>query len=531
YYAAQSMLETGKPSFPSGEANPRAALYSKLVAYSFQFLGANEFSLRLPSAVLGVHCIVVAFFVAQRFFGTTTALLTALFLAISPFAIGWSRLSRMYTLFQFLFVWGIYAFYRGFENDGKGMFARWQESSLSKLKAVRDFLNRWQLNVFWLWSALVFFVLSYSVHDLTALFAVGLAFYLAGMFLLHWKDDGLFRAVRGKYFITLVGLVSIVTFAIVARPEVRSMVTYALTYIPKWAEGTRFQDRKLFFDFMFDHYNFPMGVLFVIGAYQIVARLHRQGIYLLSIFLGYLFMFTVVFSYRHFQYLYNVYALFVMISAFAFSNIVGHETEWIKQNWFSKTRLSNALLKGLVLFSFLAWLPLTPSVRLARRIPLSEDGSFNGAMYMEEWREACEFVRAKSDKNDLIISSDALGTLHYLGRVDYDLNFADLDIAIEKGLKRADGEYFDLYSGKPFIQSLAQLQRLTEEHENIWLLSQHYKFLEAAAFVPINIRDYVLAHFERVLTTPNGTVLVFRFSADKYTARPPASATPTNGGS
>jgi hypothetical protein len=439
----------------------------------------------------------------------------------------------MYTLFQFLFVLGIYAFYRGFESNGKDIFASWQENVLSKLRALRlrDFLNHWQLNVFWLLMAIIFFLFSYSVHDLTALFAVGLAFYLTCMFLLHWRDEGLLLALRGKYFVTLIGLTGITTLTIVALPSVRAMVTYALTYIPKWAEGTRFQDRKLFFDFLFDHYNFPMGVLFVIGAYQIVARLHRDGIYMLSIFLGYFFMFTVVFSYRHFQYLYNVYVLFVMISAFAFSNIVGHETNWIKQNWFSKARVNSALVKGLVLCSFLAWLPLTPSVRLARRIPLSQDGSFNGAMYMEEWREACDFVRVNSDERDLVISSDALGTLHYLGRVDFDLNFADLDIAIEKGLKRADGEYFDLYSGRPFIQRLTQLQQLVEGNKRIWLLSQHYKILEAPAFVPIDIRDYVLARFDRVLTTPNGTVLVFCFSVDKSSAKSEVSETRTTKGS
>lgn len=517
YYVAQSIIQKDTPTLPSGEIYPRAVLYSKLVAYSFRLLGANEFSLRLPSAFFGVLCIIVAFFVAKRFFGETAALLTALFVAISPFAIGWSRLSRMYTLFQFLFMLGVYAFYRGFESDKRGVFAKWQGKVLSGVRGshLLAFLTEWKLNLFWLLVAFIFFRMSYSVHNLTALFSVGVLFYLGFMFLLQWREQGFLSALKGKYFIVLVGSIGVAALAIVAVPPVRSLVHDSLTYIPKWAEGTRFQERKLYLDFIFDQYNFPMGTLFVLGAYQIISRLHRNGIYALSLFLGYVLTLTFVFSYRHFQYLYNVYSLFIMICAFAFSNIVGYEFDFIKRKWFSRTKLNDTLIKGIIFCTFLAWLPLTPSVRLTRRIPFSQDGSYNGAMYMEEWREACSFVRERRNENDLVISSDALGTLHYLGRVDFDLNFADLDISIEKNLKNAQGEYFDLYSGKPFIQSLAQLQQLMAENRTVWILFQQYKFSEAAVFVTPSIRDYILAEFERMLTTKNGTVVVFYYSKDK----------------
>lgn len=510
YYAADSLVKTGEAVFPSGEPNERALWYSQLVALSFRWFGASEFSLRLPSAFFGVLCILAVFLIARRFFGVQTALLAALFTAISPFEIGWSRLSRMYTLFQFLFLLGSYAFYRGFESEGGGHFDAWQKKFLRNAWLQR-LLAAWNLNVFWLLIALISLLISFKVHDLTALFVVGLIFYTGIMAIVQWRNEGLVQAMRGKYFIVFWILIFVPLVALVTVPALRAFLDYALGFMPKWAEGTRFQKRTLFFDFMFDHYNFPMGVLFVIGAYQVLARMHRDGIYVLSLFVSTLFMFMTAFSYRHFQYLFHVYAFFIMLCAFAFSNIMASEFETIKSRWFSKSRLSQGAIAAIVFCVFLVWLPITPSVRLARRIPTSEDGSFNGAMYMEEWREACQFVREHSDSTDVIISTDALGTLHYLGRVDYDLNFADLDLSMGSDLKDTSGEYFDLYSGKPYIKDLAQLQRLVAERKTIWMLGQQYKMLEAPVFVPVPMREYIVSNFERALTTVNSTVLVYRY--------------------
>jgi len=517
YYAAKSILEDGTPTFPSGELNKRAELYSRLVAFSFQVFGISEFTLRLPSAIVGMLCIFIGYLIARRFLGEMIGLLTALFVAISPFAIGWSRLSRMYTLFQLLFMVSIYTFYLGFECESKGFFYKIQRTILNKLnrKVILQFFDKWKINIFWICISLIILIVAYFIHQLTALFFVGVLFYLGIMFFFEWRSHNFIEALKSKYFILFVILFGFACISLITSSSLRTFVNYALTYAPKWSEGTRFQDRKLFFDFIFDHFNFPTGTLFIIGVYQVFARLHRKGVYVLSFLIANLFMFTTLFTYRHFQYLYNVYSIFIMISAFAFVNIIDHEFEIIKQNWFSKTKLKRIILYALIVCCFLVWLPLTPSVRLTRRIPLSEDGSFNGAMYMEEWREACNFVKKHLQEDELVISTDALGTLHYLGQVDFDLNFSDFDIAQEKSLINKDGEYFDLYSGKPFIRNLSQLKHLVSQNIGVWILAQHYKLLEAPAFVPIPIREYILENFQKVMSTNNGTVMGYYFPNNK----------------
>lgn len=515
YYAAKTLNETGTATFPSGELNERALLYSKMVALSFRLFGENEFSLRLPSTLLGVGCIALAAFVAFRFFGATTALLTALFVAISPFAIGWSRLSRMYTLFQLLFVLGMYLFYLGYEKGNQGRMAAVQAKLLGalKLSPLQRLLKAWQVNLIWLALAGLIFLISNNVHELTGLFPIGLAAYAGVMMLAQARNEGAAKMLRGKYSFTFWLILAGILIGYFGIGAVREKIDYALQFIPKWAEGTRFEERTLYFNFLFDHYQFPMGVLFVIGAIQIVARRHQPGLYFLTMFVAQVLMFSLLFKFRHFQYLFSVYSLFTTIAAFAFANIFLAEAANFVRNWLGANRMRVAII-NLVLFGlFLSWLPLTPSVRLARRIPLSGDGSFNGAMYMEEWREAARYVNERRKPSDLIITSDALGTLHYLGRVDYDLNFTDYDVSLEKGLVREDGEYFDLYSGAIYIKSLDHLQALMAEHPRIWLLFQHYKFEEAAVFTPVEMRNYIREHCELVHTTPNGTVLIFRYTA------------------
>ncbi len=515
-YAGKYLLEEGSPKLPSGELYPRALPYSKLVSHSFQLFGVNEFSLRLPSAVVGFLCIPLVFLVAKRFFGLLPAALTALFMAISPFEIGWSRISRMYTLFQFFFISGVVAFYLGFESGGRDRFSKFQSKLLSPFSAVRlnTLLEKWRLNVIWLFVSIVCLVISFLVHQLTVLFLAGLLLYFVVMFFIQWRNENLQQALKSKYFILLsvAGIVGIL--AIVGVPKLRSFASYAILYAPKWTEMPKFQDRKLYLDFVFNNYNFPMGVLFVIGAYQALSRLHRFGIFALSVFLACIFMFTFVFSYRHLQYLYSVYPILIMLSAFAFANIVSSEFPHIKTSWFSKSKLSESTLKGLILCMFLVWVPLAPSLRLSKRIPFNEGGGFNGAIFLTEMRQACDYVRPRLGEHDLVISSDALATLYYLGEVDYNINFSDYDLAKDNNLKRDDGRFFDLYTGKPFVRTVSHFKHLMEQSDTIWLLSEEYKLLRASVYIPPKMREFVLSNFEKVFTTDGGSVLVFRYSKE-----------------
>lgn len=512
-YVAQSLNETGRPELPSGELYPRAQIYSELVAVSYRTFGVNEFSSRLPSALIGILCIAVIFFVTDRCFGRIPALLAALFAAISPFAIGWSRLSRMYTLFQFFYLLAIYAFYRGFEHKGEGPLSKLQERLLSglRLNALQRWMKQWRLNMFWLLLAAVLFLLSYLTHQLTALFAVGLILYLGLMFLITWHEQGVPTALRSKYFILFSTASGVMLGALLLLPQLRSFADYAVSYLPKWAAMPRFQDPKLYLDFLFDTYTFPMAVLFIIGALQVIVAKHRFGVYLLSLFTACFLMFTFVFSYRHLQYLYNVYAILIILSAFGFSNIILSVVSEFKSNWAGRLNWSDATTKGILVCLFLIWLPFAPSVRLAKSIPFVTGDGFNGAVFLTELRKACDYIEANRRPNDLIVSSDALGTMFYLGAVDYNINFSDRDLAKEKDLRNQEGKLIDFYTGAPFIEDVEHLQALMQRDRRIWLVSESYKFYRAPVYIPVPLRQTIMQNFEKAFTSAGESMVVYLF--------------------
>lgn len=509
HYAAQTYIENGKMTLPSGQPNERAYFYSVMVAWTFEILGPTSFALRFPSALFGIFCVWLAWFIATRFFDRVTAFYTALFVAISPFAIGWSRISRFYTLFQFLFMLGVYLFYLGFEEEGKGRVAQLQNKLLDgPLQFLKTLVRSWNINLVWIIISLPVLFFAYKIHDLTALFPIGLLFYCGMMLVVVARKKGVKQLFNSKYLWTAVCIIVGLGLAIAVLEPIREKVLHGMNYAPKWAENTRFQNRMLHIDFLFDKYHFPTGLLFFVGALLLVSRMHKAGIYALALFIAPVFLFMFVFSYGHFQYIFNVYSFFTMIAAYCFASFVSPEIKKIGQSWVGK-KTNKSVVTVAVLLLFIVWLPLAPSARLAKNIPFQPDGSYNGAMYLEEWQEATQFVKKQLRPDDLLIASDALGVLFELGRVDYDLNFADYDLAKVENLVRDDGTLFDLYSGAPFVTSIEQLQGLFEKHDRVWLLFQHYKLLEATVFTPKPLRDFILSNTKEMLKTENGTVLVY----------------------
>ena len=63
----------------------------------------SDFSLRLPSALLGVATILVLFHISQLLFNQRTALLASLFLSLSTFHVWFSQEARSYGLYCFLY--------------------------------------------------------------------------------------------------------------------------------------------------------------------------------------------------------------------------------------------------------------------------------------------------------------------------------------------------------------------------------------------------------------------------------------------
>ncbi len=129
-YAAYSLLKTGRDEWGinwpitsfRAFADYRAPLQTYLIMPSVAIFGLSEFAVRLPSAIFGTLAIVAVYLLARELFDrkkSALPLLAALFLAISPWSIQFSRTALEANFASFLFPLGLFFFLRGLKDNSK----------------------------------------------------------------------------------------------------------------------------------------------------------------------------------------------------------------------------------------------------------------------------------------------------------------------------------------------------------------------------------------------------------------------------
>jgi hypothetical protein len=546
--AAKSMLRVGEPLLDSGYPYPRAPLQTYSLMASFKLFGVSEFSSRLPSAIFGILSIPLLFIIGRGLFNERVGLLSALFLTVSPFAIGWSRGCRMYALFQLLFLAGAYFFYRGFENPPVSPFKK--GGAISPLEGgLRGVFRRWQINIPYLILAALFLLLSYSTHQNAGLFLLTFIAYLLLIGISIAIKDGLTTALKGKYVILLAAVLGGLVLAYIVLPPIREFVTYAAEYQPKWAEVASAQNPWRIFEFFFDSEKLPFNLLFIGGTILILKKWNRAGVFTLLTFFVPVVLFSFVFQYRKNDYVFHVYPLFYLVGAVALDFLIaklnevklfdavlgrfsafGKTPPFIPPPGVNKTGVSlqgekenlplyqrgtkgdSARLpkEAILIIVCLLWLPLTFNFRFAQKIPRLPDGNFNGAIYHNEWKEAATFLERKISDSDVLMSTLPLTVKHYLGRAEYNLNVSNGDLAREKNIVAADGRLIDFYSGADIIEDVAELQSVLDSHPTGWLVVDNYRF-ENDVYVPAAMREFMLSRAKKVHETKNKTVSVYRW--------------------
>ncbi|MFW5941761.1 MAG: glycosyltransferase family 39 protein [Chloroflexota bacterium] len=86
-------------------------------ALALDWLGISEWSARVGPAIFGVLTVVLLYILAREMFGSTTALVASLLLAINPWHLYWSQNARFYTALLLFFTLALFFFYMGFERD------------------------------------------------------------------------------------------------------------------------------------------------------------------------------------------------------------------------------------------------------------------------------------------------------------------------------------------------------------------------------------------------------------------------------
>jgi len=125
-YNAYSILKTGRDEY--GTFLPRTLrsfddykppLYTYLAVLPIAMFGLNTWSVRLPSAIMGVLAVIGTYYLVEELYRkrkTHVSLLSSLFLAISPWHLQFSRIAFEANSGLTLNIWGLVAFFKGLSS-------------------------------------------------------------------------------------------------------------------------------------------------------------------------------------------------------------------------------------------------------------------------------------------------------------------------------------------------------------------------------------------------------------------------------
>jgi 4-amino-4-deoxy-L-arabinose transferase-like glycosyltransferase len=502
--AAQAMLEGKGAVFPSGLPYQRGMLYTKIVAFSFSLFGVSEFGARFFSAIFGVLTIPLVFFVAARMFRHLGAGLVAAFLqAFTPFNIGWSRVSRMYAIFQFFFLLAAYAIYAGIESERK------KNAAAIKLSSWRSRLQHrpaaWNIDFVWLAVAALALAVATYLQVLSGIMLPGLLVYFFIMLFSSATIEGWRSAAASKHaFFILMALFGVAGIAALA-PGFLTGAREAMNFSPNWARYDYVQNKFYYLWFLTSNFYFTIAAFFMIGAVAAAAERRQPAIYLLSIFVVALALLSTLFVVKVERYIFHLFPFYLIIAAygavklFEFALALNREAPQKYPARWPKLNLLALAVVGIGILGASDWL------RYSRKIPAFYTAS-NGAVGYEEWREACDYLRRQQAEGQPVVSTLPIAVHYYLGRVDYYLasrqNPRDEEIIMKNGAP------VDYYSNARVIDTVEDLQSLMAEQPRGWLIVDKYRLGEERLVRPV-VKEFIQRQLQCRYVTPEKSIAIY----------------------
>lgn len=508
-YVAESLQQDGSLKLPSGELYNRAKLYAYSTFLSTKILGLTEIGIRFPSALFGFLSLIFFFFFTRKLFGYKVAILSLLLLSILPLEVGWSRVSRFYTLFQFFTILTWYFFYVGFIRDDS------QSTAIITKFNLIQIVRSWNICWFYLILAIMSLLIAISIQVIGVFLIIPVfMFLIIYCVYLFFKTD-LKQVLYTKYF--LIPAFAIVLFLIgfLLIPQVKETIQYSLSYIPLFAKNSSAQDRMRFVKYIMGKQLFPLGAFFAIGIIQAIFRLNKSIIYSSLFFIIQVLLFTFVFSYRLFQYIYNVLPFFIVVSSFAIINVFENESSVFIGTKNLLYKVASKLMKKpsrIIYIFFLVMIFSADFFREGIKIPFIKAGQSNGAVTFLEWQDAAEYVKKQKNGSDIILTTLPLTMKYYLGSVNYNLNLYDFKIATTKSLKDSDNQFYDFYSGVRFIENKSKLDSLVRNHSSGFIIIDTYRLLHHQYISP-EVRKYLEHYLSEEFVSSNQTVRVYRWNS------------------
>ena len=477
YYAAKSLIEHGQPQLPSGQSYRRAYFTTLAVAAVFKLLGESKFAARLPSAIFGAASILLIFYVGAKLFNPTVGVISALFWAFYPQSVALSRSARMYAEHEVLYLFMVYALYRGLE-------APQVRSTFYVLRSTFD--------VRWLAVAAVFFALAWQLQVLTATVGLALIAYSAAMLIvISFQKRSLavlFTPWRTKYGLILgssllAGAGAFIFYGPLFFKLIEPISKPLSWWTSQWANDPRY------YHYLLSKLYPAMWLLFPAICLAACMRAGKRSLFLAINFIVPLALMSIS-AQKEERYILHIMPLFMLLSAVAAEAVITISLRKLyiglrKQSL--KPALARATAIFLILVVSLFFIRFSPWFIISKRLPDTVEGpGYFGDAY---WRQACQYVKERMKPGDIIVTEFMATHVHYyLGRIDYIIYNPPPAVVAQETKRDSEGWDRELYFGARLINSVEQLERLAEQNQRIWLILSN-EYWELTTSEPI--RAYV----------------------------------------
>ncbi len=457
--AADQILQGNGPKLPSGNDYSRAFPFTLSIAGSFKLFGESDASARIPSVLYGLLSMLLVMAVAWRWFGKGAALVAVTLMAVSPTLVDTSRMCRMYSLFQLLYLWAAFAYAFCWERKH----------------------NSWPIKVLGTFWCLVLIYLGLKIHPLMQGIVPAILGFWIVMALTNWKSRHALFAI-----FAILGGIAAVSLGFVNVDRLLEKINYA----PSWADSRRylygFYVHVWSQDFAWIWWCMPFAIGWGVWRYRM------KGLFVVCLFGIPFLLHSLIFDWKEGRYVSHLLPFAILVLSPFLADCVT----------FIKNRLKTPTIRSLalVLIGMMSVMVLMPTVDSSKS--LQDDPT------RPRWREAVLKTQPLMDKNAVIVASIPLAISRYLGReADYTLNNFDTLDYQDKMSKDDKEKWVDWYTGSKLITSLEDLMEVIPS-KNVWVYLDKYRY-ESDKAVPQNLKAYLRETCKDIEATTDASIRVF----------------------
>ena len=432
--AVLSIAETGVPSFvPEGVWYTRSPLYHYASGAIVAVCGGNLWSLRAPSALLGVMTCWLVYLLGSRVLGRPWVGMGAmLLLAVHPFEVYTGHVARFYQAQQYFALLTIYCFCRGF--------------------VVRQSQTFRYLTV-------VVFLAAVLCQEITAALGV----LLAIGYVLFARDFG-WKRNSGLALVALLALSVIAIDYMVFQTRCLTRVEGVSPSIEAAIKPHFWNPYNLFAMFIgYSRLHLALSAMLLAGMPLVWKERHRPTFALHFMFLAGVVLMNLLVTHVSFRYQYWLIPLWVLlsldslravvqyVSRAAYSPLIDHgRNTWVPA-------LTSVVCLACVVLSWSPW-------RMINSYQTKILGDSTGAM---------QYVRSNLQTDDKVMVTEPHTHAAYLevGRADYDLSIPLLyDFVLLQ-----DGKLIDRNAGAEAVPSIHKLMKVFRSDDRVWVLVNREK--------------------------------------------------------